>query len=119
MSGRLLLHVWKHMRIGVEGEGNACVPQLFGDNLGRNTGAERQSRRCVTQIVKPDARQFGALENDLKVPLHEIPFIRRVGARIHKDQIRRRDIAIAGVALQGLGVAVIAEKLEDRCLRLH
>lgn len=94
------------MRIGIESEGNACVPQLFGDNLG-NAGAERQSCRSVTQIVKPNARQFGALENDLKIPLHEIPFIKRVAARIHEDQIRRRDIAIARVALPDLGAAVI------------
>ena len=50
------------MGISVEGEGNACVPQLFGDNLGGYAGAERKSRSSVTQIVKPDARQFGALE---------------------------------------------------------
>ena len=91
------------MGISVEGEGNACVPQLFGDNLGGNAGAERQSCRSVTQIVKPDARQFGALENDLKVPLHEIPFIQRVAARIHEDQIRRRDIAIARGRAPGPG----------------
>jgi hypothetical protein len=55
----------------------------------------------------------------LKVPLHEIPFIQRVAARIHEDQIRRRDIAIAGVTLPFLGFAVIGEQLEDRCLKLH
>jgi len=119
LGGRCLLHVWKHVGIGVEGEGNACVPQLFGDNLGGNTGAERQSCRSVTQIVKPDARQFGPIEYDLKVPLDEVPFIQWVAARIHEDQIRRRDIAIAGIALPDLGVAVIGQKLEDRCLKLH
>ncbi len=62
LGGRCLLHVWKHVGIGIEGEGNACVTQLFGDNLGGNAGAERQSCRSVTQIVKPYARQFGALE---------------------------------------------------------
>jgi MOSC domain len=34
----------------------------------------------------------------------------RIAARIHEDQIDRRDIAIAGVALPGLAVAVITAK---------
>ena len=28
LGGRCLLHVWKHVGMGVEREGNACVPQL-------------------------------------------------------------------------------------------
>src|SRR6266851_5698136 len=95
--------------------GNTCVPQLFGANLGGNTGAERQRCRSVTQIVKPDARQFGALENDLKVPLHEIPFIQRVAARIHEDQIRRHDIALERVALP-LASAEVCLRIPQRAM---
>src|SRR5580698_11599428 len=107
------------MGISVEGEGNACVPQLFGYNLGGNACAERQSCRCVAQIVEPDARQLRALENDLEVPLHEIPFIHWVAVRVHEDQIRRSNITNACGAFWGLGVTIIGEELEDRPLKLH
>jgi hypothetical protein len=41
----------------------------------------------MSQIIEPDAGQLGALEDDLEVPLHEIPFIQRLPWEFTKIQI--------------------------------
>jgi len=60
----------------------------------------------VPQIVEPDARQLGAIEYDLKIPLDQISFVQGITACIHENEIGRRGVALGCGSLLGLAVPV-------------
>src|SRR5437868_7767724 len=60
--GSLVLHVWKHVSIGVQREGRAGMSELLRNNFRRHSGCQRDCDRRVAQIVEPDSRQPGEVE---------------------------------------------------------
>jgi hypothetical protein len=55
--GGAILHVWEHMRVGVQSDGDAGVTQHLGDDLGVHILGEKQRSARVPQIVKAYLRQ--------------------------------------------------------------
>ena len=64
--GRLVPHVGEHVRIGVQGYGDASVPKHLGDDLGVNILGQEQGRASVAQVVEPNIGQPGTLQQRLE-----------------------------------------------------
>jgi hypothetical protein len=52
-----LLHRGDDVAVGLERDGDVCLPENLGDDLGVLAGLERQRRPGVPEVVEPDAWQ--------------------------------------------------------------
>ena len=57
--GRLLLHRWDGVRVGVQGDRDGRVPEALTDDLGMDAGLQGQGGMGVSQVVQSDRRQQG------------------------------------------------------------
>jgi hypothetical protein len=67
-----LLHVGKHVGIGIQGYGYSGVSQHLGDDLGVDVPAQQQRRARVPKVVEPDGGKYGLLEEEREGPLPKI-----------------------------------------------
>lgn len=56
-ADRLGLHRWEDVRVGVECDPDARVPEPLGDDLRVDALQEHQGRMGVAEVVEPDVRE--------------------------------------------------------------
>src|SRR5579864_1520759 len=66
LGSGFLLHMRKHMGIGIQGERSGRMSKLLGYHFGRDPNREGKSGRCVAEIVEPDVRQTSFSQDCLK-----------------------------------------------------
>jgi hypothetical protein len=57
LPGGLLLHLARHMAVGVQCDRNASVPERLAHYLRRHAGGDAESGEGVSAIVNPDPRE--------------------------------------------------------------
>src|SRR5918997_5669127 len=67
-----LLHIREYMGVGVEGYGDGSMSQHLRDDLGVYVSRQEQRRAGMPEVVKPDGRKSGHLEERLEGPLPEV-----------------------------------------------
>ncbi len=80
-------HRRDRVAVDVHRERDGRVTQPFTDDLRMNAGGESQSRECVPEVVKPDAREAAIAH----VPVEHLREAVRVdGNAVIADRTRRR-----------------------------
>src|SRR5260221_13947353 len=87
LGSSFVLHMRKHVRVGVQSEGSARVSKLLGHHLGCNPNRESKSGRCVAEIVEPDVRQTRFPQEWFEILFNQVPFVDGFATRGGKDQI--------------------------------
>ena len=72
MGRSRVLHVRKHVRVRVERERNAGMPQLLRYHFGRSARCECQGGCRGAKIVETNPRQLGSLKGSLEIAEDQI-----------------------------------------------
>jgi hypothetical protein len=72
--------------VSVERQRDGGVAEPFLDDLGVFAGSHQQRGVAVPQIIEPDSRQLGPLEQRLKVPVDDVLRVEQPAELVGEDQ---------------------------------
>src|SRR5712671_6346113 len=81
LRSSFVLHMRKHVGVGIKGERGARMSKLLGHHLGRNPDRESKSGRCVAQIVEADVWQTSFSQEWFEMLLDQIFLVDRFATR--------------------------------------
>lgn len=87
LFGRVLLHSWQDVRIRVERQDNRSVSEPLRNYFWIESSRQKQGRRCVPKIVKPNQWKPDLLKDSVKMPSSQVSEQNR-----HSDLIRKYQI---------------------------
>src|SRR5712692_7089731 len=87
LGGSIVLHMRKHVRVGIQGECGARMSELLGHYFRRDSNRQSKSGKCVAEIVQPDVRQTSFSQDWFEMLLNQVFLDDRFATRGGKDQI--------------------------------
>ena len=91
------------MTVDFERKGDARMTKLLGNEACGHPLAERKHGKGVTQIIKPDVREAGALKQWFERALDQVPLMNGTASRTLKQQPARTEFASVNVVCDKAG----------------